>query len=918
MRKLRSVLIVLGLVLAFGVPGMFAQGFQIGSIAGVITDATGGALPGVSLTVTSAQLNVSRTVTTDASGRYRFSSLPLGTYSLEAVLDGFQTAKRQKVLVEAEKTTLLDVSLALAAAVESITVTADAPIVDPTNVTQTTSVKSETFEAAPVGRSYQSLARFAPGVVAGGGGNPNANGALSSSNQYLFDGIDTTDPTTGTFGSNLNFEAIQEVNVLTSAVSAEYGRSTGAIVNVVTKSGTNELDGSVKAVAINDDWNSDNSTYNTQTGASLQRTKVDHNNIRYFATLGGPVWKDRVWFFGAYDQYEPLGSNTRTVVSGEEWASNPYQQFENYRVTAQITSSHNIFAKYARDPYTGIARAYGGGNGDLYSVSTQDQGGDQKVIQYTGIIGTKISAEAMVSKTSSGIQVGNLAAPGPFDNGSAVYDENTGYYLNGFYFRDGDNVTRPRDQFAAAVSYFPSTGSQTHDIKLGIDRQEMESTAYYRFTNNRLYDIYFNPDYTMDKTQNGTRYDFVDAGPQTSEGTIDSVFVRDKMSFGRIYLEAGLRYEMQTGNNDVGAKVVDANSIAPRFSGSYDLKGNGRSIVTASAGRFYDFILQTFVDGYAQTVQRGVYDVYNWNIPAQTWDFVEHVDSGGGAINPNLDLEAPYMDEFTIGYQQQLGSSMGVGVRYINRKWDNLIDDYRRYEGGSLKIDYLNEPTAERKYDGLQFTFTRRFSDRWTLDANYVYSKSEGNHFGTSATNLNNYVGMNCRIASDSTVLPCNDVLDNLYGNSAYDYPQFLKLLGVYSLPLGKFNLSFGGAGEYQSGQTYSKVATATVLSAAGTSTGQTLTYYYDGLGSERLGSTWFIDGSAEATYQLFHGIQAGLKGEIFNITDNQEPIGVASQVWCEADTPSCAAARSRFGSQTSVSHYQSPRSYRLTVLFRF
>ncbi|MGN6182981.1 MAG: TonB-dependent receptor [Thermoanaerobaculia bacterium] len=935
MQRFRSPLALLALILALAPLSVFAQGFQVGSIAGTITDNTGGALPGVTVTVTNTERGVSRTEVTDPQGRYRFANLPLGPYRVVAALEGFQNAAKTGIQVQAEKTSLTDLTLGLAATTEAITVTAEAPVVDPTNVAQTTNVSTEEFERAPVGRSYQSIVRLAPGVV--GGSNPNTNGSLSSSNQFLFDGVDTTDPTTGTFGANINFEAIQEVNVLTSGVSAEYGRATGAFVNVITKSGTNDINGSVKAIVINDDWNADNKTVNMATGASLQRTKLDHNNIRYSGTLGGPIWRDHVWFFGAYDQYEPLGSRLSTFVTNEEFSSNPYQQFENYRVTAQLTPSHQIFGKYSTDPYTGIVRNdYSASGGDLYALVTQDQGGDQWVAQYSGVFGSKVSAEAMISKNTNGIQVGNYKAPGPFDNGSAVYDFNSGRYQNGLYFATRDNVTRPRDQFAAAASYFTTTGSMTHDIKVGIDRQEIESTSAYSYTNNRAYNIFFDSTtYTMEKNRTDGeqyRYDFVDAGPQTSKGKIDSLFLRDKINIGRFYLEAGLRYEMQDGQNDVGADVVDASSLAPRFSGSYDLKGNGRSLVTASAGRFYDFILQGFVDSYAQTVQRGVYDVYIWNVPTQAWDFSEHVDLGGASISPNLGLEAPYVDEYTIGFQQQLGASMGVGARLIYRNWGNFIDDVRSFSStGATQTSYINTDDAERTYRALQLSFDKRFANNWSFLANYTYSRARGNHFGSTSSNVFNFAGETCRIAADASptapagrLIPCDEVIASSKGTASYDYPHVLKALGVYSHAVGPVNLSFGLGGEYDSGQTYSKTTSAAVL-RPGTSTasGQTLTYYYDGRGSERLGSTWTADTSIEATYGLFHGIEVGLKGEIFNITDNQNGIATSDEAWCNntataASTAACTTTQSRLGIQRALSQYQAPRNFRLTALIRF
>ncbi|HEX7809419.1 MAG TPA: TonB-dependent receptor, partial [Thermoanaerobaculia bacterium] len=351
MRPIRTLLFALFSLLPVVV---FAQGFQTGTIAGIATDQTGGALPGVTVTVTHQERATSRSEITDAQGRYRFAALPLGRYTVDGALDGFDKSSKSNVLVEAEKTTELNLLLGLAASIESITVTAVAPVVDPTRVTQTTRLSTQEYEKAPIGRSYQTITTYAPGVLdADGDGNANVNGAISSSNQYIFDGVDTTDPTTGTFSANLNFEAIQEVNVYTSGISAEYGRSTGAVINVITKSGTNDFEGSFKVIGTNDEWDAQNRTRNTITGASLAREKVDHDNIRYSATLGGPIVQNRAWFFGAYEKFKPLGSRTNTAVTNEEYSQNPEITLQNYRATFQLTPSHNLWVKYAEDPILG-------------------------------------------------------------------------------------------------------------------------------------------------------------------------------------------------------------------------------------------------------------------------------------------------------------------------------------------------------------------------------------------------------------------------------------------------------------------------------------------------------------------------------------------------------------------------------------
>src|SRR5262249_50201380 len=159
-------------------------------------------------------------------GRFRMAAMPLGPYSITATLSGFETATSRHNLVENEKTTDVTTAMKLGATSVAITVTGEVPVVDKTNVADRTNLRVDEFQKLPVGRNYQSLMGFAPGMPTTGGGNVNAHGALTGNNQFLFDGADVTDPTTGTFASNLNFEAIQEMTLYTSGVSAEYGRAT--------------------------------------------------------------------------------------------------------------------------------------------------------------------------------------------------------------------------------------------------------------------------------------------------------------------------------------------------------------------------------------------------------------------------------------------------------------------------------------------------------------------------------------------------------------------------------------------------------------------------------------------------------------------------------------------------------------------
>jgi hypothetical protein len=269
-----------------------AQATQVGQIAGEVKDATGGVLPGATVTLTSVDRGATRTMVTDSNGRFIFTAVQIGRYTVGVQLQSFQTTTLTDNLVEAERTTNLSVVMKVAGVEVATTVVGSTPIVDTKNQTLETRVRVEEFSKLAVGRSYQALMGVTPGVV--GTGNVNSHGALSSNNIFMFDGVNTTDPTTGTFGANLNFEAIQEMVIRTSAVGVEYGRGTGAVVDVITKSGTNRYEGSFKYLASNDNWNAQNTTKSEiAPNSSLARTKFDKVNSTYSGSAGGPVLRTR-------------------------------------------------------------------------------------------------------------------------------------------------------------------------------------------------------------------------------------------------------------------------------------------------------------------------------------------------------------------------------------------------------------------------------------------------------------------------------------------------------------------------------------------------------------------------------------------------------------------------------------------------
>jgi hypothetical protein len=929
MFRLPSLCLTALLTAAFAAPSL-AQPAQTGTIAGVVEDASGGVLPGVTVTITSQERGFVRSTTTDENGRYLFAAVAIGNYTVEANLAGFAPLRQTDTLVETEKTTTVPFSLTVGGLTDTVTVTGETPIVDLTNVSSNLRVRREEFERLPVGRSYQSLVIATPGVVGGtqqtGNSNVNALGSPQGGNLYVMDSIDTTDPTTGTFGANLNFEAIQEVSVSTSAVSVEYGRAQGAIVNVITKSGTNRFEGSAKYIAINDDWDKQNSTTSETTNASLARVKFDKVNPVYTFTGGGPLWRDRAWFFGAYEYATNTTPRRQTVGPiPEDYQQSTENKFLNVRGTVQLAEGHQVWVKYFRSPTDGFVIDYWGAAaaGELEALTAQNQSSDSWAAQWNGVIRGNWAVEAAVGTYSSLIDVTTFEA-GRIGSNAPVLSQADNRNYNGATF-DGF-VDRPRKQANLASTWFFSTGWRTHSVKAGFDFQTVESGSLFNYPNSQRYIAEsFNQ-------ASGTlvplfRQDYL-SGASTSKGRNYAFYLRDKFDLTRrLFVEAGLRAEKQTGSSDLGADTVDTFVVAPRLSASFDISGDGKTIATASYGRFYTGIIQSFSDGFAGVPQQADYDNFVWN--GSTYVFQNSVRVGGSTFLPNEDLKPSYLDEVTIGAQRQIGRNFAAGLRFVGRRWNDLIDDIRTFNAdGTVNRQVVNYGSAERAYRGVIASVEKRFSSNWNAQASYTFSRTTGNHFEPTFTTLGDYIDAQCRTTLDATigasgVIPCSEVQDgaNKTGRPIYDRPHNFKFYGGYVRPIGPVTLSLGALGEALSKRRYEKVRSVNVLlPGTQTNAGPTATYFYNERGTDQLdGLQWFFDNSIELTWRGPSTTQVGVKGEIFNVTNREDKIANNNTAWCGATAnAACQTAVDSFGKATARGSFQTPRQYRISAIFRF
>ena len=343
--KIFTYIMSLALCLLFLASGALAQTSTTGEIEGTITDTVGAVVPGMTVTVSGPNLIRMQTATTDDQGRYRFSNLPPGKYTITVDANkGFSKTMQENVEVNLSRTTSVEFKLQAAGAAASVEVVATAgAAIDVTNNTTGTNVSSEQFSNFPTQRTVQSLYTIAPTVARSGlrdasgrDRDPSVAGSSGPENNYILDGINTSDPAFGGAGANLPFEFVQEVEIKTGAYGAEYGKSTGGVFNVITKSGGNEFHGDVFAYFTTKGMVREVTSFPLRGAAPSKFSEVDAG-----FDLGGPIKKDKLWFFGAFNP-QRRNNTYLTQTFQQEVESKVTTPFYAGKLTYAINDQHRL------------------------------------------------------------------------------------------------------------------------------------------------------------------------------------------------------------------------------------------------------------------------------------------------------------------------------------------------------------------------------------------------------------------------------------------------------------------------------------------------------------------------------------------------------------------------------------------------
>ncbi|MEL7061337.1 MAG: TonB-dependent receptor, partial [Acidobacteriota bacterium] len=470
---MRRVLALMALALLVATSAVYGQA-QRGTVEVVVTDGDGSVIPGATVSAQSTETLSRRSVQTDEAGTALLVSLdPADNYVVTVSLEGFQTQRVEQVIVRAGQTQLIEAQLALSELTEELVVTAEAPLVDVTKTQAGQTITLELTESLPTARSYQDYLQLVPGVQDSidGDGNPASRSGVnyrdiagdvgrSTDNLYYFDGINTTDRTLGTFGANLNTEIIQEQSVLTGAIPAEFVGVPGLVSNVVTKSGGNEFSGSVNYYLQNDSLVEDNDNFEDESFSTFDAA----------LTLGGPIVRDKAWFFASYRLIE----REEDVVSPEGvLLRSPTRESDQgfLKATWAITDSDVISGTFLNDP-TDQDGSFTRTRPNSADITLED-GGERYSLGYNRVWGSAsfelagTSHESDVNRFPKNRDPANTVSFQPGANFTS--DQET---LGG----SGTDLVelRGNESFRTSLEYLFDTGWGDHAVKVGYVYGESE------------------------------------------------------------------------------------------------------------------------------------------------------------------------------------------------------------------------------------------------------------------------------------------------------------------------------------------------------------------------------------------------------------------------------------------------------------
>ncbi len=781
-----------------------AQVRLTGEITGIVTDEKGAALPGASVTLTGEKLfQKSMTAVTGQNGTFRFLNLNPGNYEILLTLPGFNTLKISPIGVSVGKSMPLIAKLAEAKVNEEVVVKAVAPLIDTKDVQVSTNFSNEIIQNLPTSRNFQDLVESTPaindyGAYGSGGKVSKSYYKGSSSNSYLLNGVDISDPSTGTTWVNPNYDTIEEIQVVGAGATAEYGNYTGAVLNVITKTGGNKFHGGISSFYTSSKLTGDNSSGIVDLKPDDQKYYTD--NSAYFS---GPIIKEKLFFFlaGGFTGYQ-----------NKIYASPDYAKYKAPHIQANlnwvVNSKNTVTLMFNTDPIDHS-------NQGLLANSSTD-------IAYSRVFRSTVwnadwrsmlSADSIFEVRYAGFNGHDRTDPAVRDVASVV-DYSTGMTYGSSGMGDDNKRTR-NDANATFTRYLDNFLGMSHELKIGVEYEKSETKDYFYSTgaDNSFFEVY---------PVSGYYYviGYADYTGNT-DAKVDrfSGFIQDNLRVNkRLTLNIGARFDSpRLKSPGVSGSIMSYTDIAPRFGLSYDLTGDAKNVIHIGFGRYYEKM--------TTELHRALPGLGDITYYMALWDHAPDLSAEGLAALPSLiiteenyagdlpmstvlsadpNVHSPYSDMLNIRFDRELLKDLSFSLEFIHR-WDRDLLNYLINAEHTYAPNIYTEPTtgktimvwtrtdsnedtytlsnsswAKRNHDFVIMTLDKRDNGTWSMMASATYQNSRGN------VDNQYWAGGRLDGASGDPNYAGNQLL---WGKLSFNRTWQFKLMGTYHAPLG-INLS--------------------------------------------------------------------------------------------------------------------------------
>lgn len=847
--RIISVLCVLMLA---GTPLLAQQ--QQGSIFGTVTDDTGAVIPGATVEVTGPTLIGTQTAITDDAGAYRFPALPPGAYTLKVTMPGFAAWMQSKTQLNVGRVLKVDVKMKVADITESVEVSASVAI----DVVKSESAQvydAEILANIPKGRDYRTIAQVNPGINVEKTGI-NIDGASGSENVYVVDGIDTTDMYSGTTRQSVPMEFVEEIQIKTGGYEAEYGGAMGGVISVVTKSGSNDFSGEATYYYYGDGLLGgarDRLRINPVDSITAEYVKGEpHDNYNRHEIgigVGGPIIKDRLWFYGSY--LPTFYNRDRTVTFLQDGSTQTFEQDADThnvstKVSTQFMDKVFLSGSYSLNRYKTLGETPSRDGSDNPDDNWAQKGSIEPAYTYSANMDFLVSPKIVLAAKGGYFYSDNKQLGGPdshrwrmiynIDQFSGVPSDlvrphNWSNISNGYVRQKS---IRDRASFNTDSSLFFSAAGE-HNLKVGYGWNRIHNDVDNAYANDYMMFYWGVPYYSSfnaacyDGCSGQYGYLRLVSGPENPFGEKAEVSSNRHALFFQdswrptpdLTLNIGVRMEKENipSFSDLpeyqGTAIAFnfADKIAPRIGVSYDVFGDSKFKIFGSWGKFYDVMKLELANGS--------FGGFKWKDRYYTLESLDWKSYGGGQytvgggqfieeINWRIpsfdtldpDLEPMRMSEFILGGEYGIGNDWVLSSRFIHKQLDRAIEDvgiptshgeeyFITNPGFGYSVTKMAEngypatPKAKRTYNAWETVVTKRFADSWRMRASYTYSRLRGIYSGLASSDEEGRQSPNVDRDFDGWFLSYDASMNVIDGPLQTDRPHQLKIDANYALPWG-------------------------------------------------------------------------------------------------------------------------------------